>query len=271
MRSCSKSQIGITTLSLFALFLISGCLLTGALQKAPTETLPPNTTPQATRVARLDDETLQRLTLSLEKSIQLKPGDTYTFSVGTMECCVYFKPLAVDVDWSVIPSDGASIDPQTGVFSVDADTPAGSKYTVTGNVLDGRATPSIDVYIYTRETSPLVGTWGEKEQLACDTGQARTPQMAIEELIFKADQTFSVTWMPFEIYKDYWGTYTYDPVSQALSLEIGGGNYVPDDFAGKGKAHIDEQGRLILDGIWLGSRNGETSLKACGHSFVRLR
>ncbi|NQY38722.1 MAG: hypothetical protein HRT80_01345 [Henriciella sp.] len=71
--------------------------------------------------------------------------------------------------------------------------------------------------VYDPDQSPLVGYWRQEEG-TCDE------MTIIRELVFSADGTFSVTWEPFEAYKDYWGTYSYDAESGELSLEIESGN-----------------------------------------------
>jgi hypothetical protein len=216
----------------------------------------------------LDEGTLQDLRLSFDQNVQMQPGETHAFSLGVVECCYIFEPVEASATWSVEPAEGASIDPGTGVFTVDPDTPAGSVFTVSADVENGRRVVSIEVYVFTPEANPFVGHWGEEAQFACDTGEEVPPEEPIRELAFRAEGTFSVTWMPFEIYRDYWGTYEYDLVEGTLDLVVNGGNYVPDDVDGSGSFSFDEQGRLILRDIWLGSPYGGTDPANCGHRFI---
>jgi hypothetical protein len=119
-------------------------------------------------------------------------------------------------------------------------------------------------------TNPLVDIWWREEaQFACGTQQQVAPEHPIGELRFRADGSFDVTWVPFETYRDYWGTYTYDPQRGTLSLTIARGNYVPADVDGNGLFSIDEQGRLILTDMWLGSRRDSKIPANCGHRFTR--
>ena len=99
-------------------------------------------------------------------------------------------------------------------------------------------------------------------------GKEETPARPIQELIFEADGTFSLTWTPFELYKDYWGTYEYDLASRSLALEVKGGNYIPPlIFSNSPRFRIAPDGSLVLENIWLGaSRNGPATLR-CGHRF----
>lgn len=83
--------------------------------------------------------------------------------------------------------------------------------------------------------------------------------------------TPAATWLPFETRKDFWGTYTYDPKTGAFALQPDAQyhNYLPADLKPAGKARIDAQGRLILEGVWLGARPPAAAKAAtpCGHIF----
>jgi hypothetical protein len=216
----------------------------------------------------LDEGTLQDLRLSFDQNVQMQPGETHAFSLGVVECCYIFEPVEASATWSVEPAEGASIDPGTGVFTIDPDTPAGSVFTVSADVENGRRVVSVEVHVFTPAENPFVGYWSEESQFACGTGEEVLPEEPIRELAFRADGTFSVTWMPFEIYRDYWGTYEYDLAEGTLDLVVNGGNYVPDDVDGSGSFSFDEQGRLILGDIWLGSPYGGTDSANCGHRFI---
>jgi hypothetical protein len=217
----------------------------------------------------LDEDTLSRLSLVMGDTLALQPGQTWEFSPGTVECCYVFEPVNACATWSVSPTDGATIDPKTGVFTVDPETPSGAVFTVTADVENGRRLVSADVHVYTPEANPLFGTWGEEAQFTCETGEEVVPEERIGELAFGADGTFSVTWFPFEIYKDYWGTYTFDLNQGTIELTASGGNYVPEGLDGSGSWFIDEEGRLVLRDIWLGAPRGVLGIVNCGHRFSR--
>ena len=99
-------------------------------------------------------------------------------------------------------------------------------------------------------------------------GAERTPESPIYELWFAADHQVRVTWMPFELYVDYWGTYTYDLDTGAFSIDVEGGNYVPTDIDGDGTFSIDADGKLQLHDIWLGTPRDSAVAPACGHLFA---
>jgi len=217
----------------------------------------------------LDEDTLSRLRLTMNSSVEMQPGETHEFSLGVVECCYVFETVDACATWSVEPSEGASIDAETGLFTVEPGTPSGEVYTVTADIENGRRLVSVEVYVYTPEANPLVGLWREEAQLACDTYEDEVPEERIRELRFDADGTLSVTWMPFEIYRDYWGSYQFDSEQGSLHLDIEGGNYVPEDVDGSGSFLIDDQGRLVLRDMWLGAPYGGSGVAHCGHRFTR--
>ena len=65
----------------------------------------------------------------------------------------------------------------------------------------------------------IVGVWHEKS----------TTPGSIGELIFRDDGTFSLAKIPFDVSKDYSGTYTIDPKKKRLHLKITEGTNIPKD------------------------------------------
>ena len=217
----------------------------------------------------LDEDTLSRLSLVMGDTLATQPGETWEFAPGVVECCYVFEPVDACATWSVSPTDGATIDAKTGVFTVDAGTPSGTVFTVTADVENGRRLVSADVHVYTPEANPLFGIWHEEAQFACETDEEVIPEERIGELSFGADGEFSVTWHPFEVYKDYWGTYTFDLSQGTIELTGAEGNYVPEGLDGSGSWFIDDDGRLILKDIWLGAPRDVSGVVNCGHRFTR--
>lgn len=74
------------------------------------------------------------------------------------------------------------------------------------------------------------------------------------ELVIKKDGKFSFTAMPFEVYKDYWGTYSVDKTNHIINFKITGGNNIPKDAKLTNvKYAFDKNGRLILTNFYYGS------------------
>ena len=87
----------------------------------------------------------------------------------------------------------------------------------------------------------------------------------IQEFELHEDGTFTVTWHPFERYKDYWGTYQVDRASGALRLAVTGGNDVPEGLDLDGTLRWSN-GEMVLEGIYLGSKT-KGAPPVCGHRF----
>src|SRR4030042_387964 len=145
----------------------------------------------------LDEDTLNRLSLVMGDTLAMQPGETWEFSPGVVECCYVFEPVDACATWSVSPTEGATIDAETAVSTVDTGTPRGTVFTVTADVENGRRLVSAEAHIYTPEANPLFGTWGEEAQFSCETGEEVVPEERIGELAFGADGEFRVTWHPF--------------------------------------------------------------------------
>jgi hypothetical protein len=174
-------------------------------------------------------------------------------------------PMTVEacVQWSVAPVDGVTID-DSGVLTVAASVPAGTAISVTADVEAGRRVLTRDFEVYVPVAYDILGLWTEVQQLPCDGGAPFTPEPVIGEVVFQNTGEFSVTWTPFEIYYDYWGTFTYDETTGALSLSVDGGNYVPPDIDGEGTATV-MGGQLVLQDMWLGVAQDPVTPVACGH------
>ena len=201
----------------------------------------------------LDAETLNQLSLGWS-NVQLHPGDTYQFSLSILSTFAPAIQVPACVTWNVArEGQGASIN-STGLLKIDPATPAGAKFVVTADIEQGRTQRQIPVFVYTDAAQPLVGFWKQQSKSDCEPGRANPPDDVINEMEFRADGSFSVTWTPFEVYRDYWGNYKFDPVAGSLSLQIERGNYVPDDFRGTGRYNIKDKGTLELIGIYLGHK-----------------
>jgi hypothetical protein len=205
--------------------------------------------------APLDAETLANLVISFEPEISMRPGQTFQFDTSLIECCYFLTPVNACATWSVTPTVGASID-EGGLLTIAGDTPHGATFTVSADVESGRRIVSATVHVYTPEANPLVGLWREAAQFECGSGAEAAPERVINELRFTAAGRFAATWIPFEVYVDYWGS------------SVDGGNYVPPDVDGTGALDVTST-ELRLRDLWLGTPMGSTAPARCGHRFVR--
>jgi hypothetical protein len=117
--------------------------------------------------------------------------------------------------------------------------------------------------------SSLVGTWREKSPTACQTATGDTAAVRLAELVFKANGEFSVTWMPFETYKDYWGTYRFDPATRILVLKVDGGNYTPADARLRGPVHLAGDGTFEVSDMIFGTPHNGPHVSTCPLVFTR--
>lgn len=192
-----------------------------------------------------------------QPSVAVAPGGTHDFDLWLRECCYTLEPVEVCAEWSLDPTDGATLD-QDGVLKVDAATAVGTTYTITADIEDGRRIMTIDAVVTTPTANPLLGNWHEAAQIPCDGGPEIAPAQPIGELAFFAGGEINVTWTPFEVYVDYWGHYELDLDAGTLTFGGIGGNYVPTDIDGEGRLELKD-GDLLLEDMWLGSPQGATT------------
>ena len=113
--------------------------------------------------------------------------------------------------------------------------------------------------VVARDAVVLTGSWSQQASEGCPGLEP------VRELEFSPDR-FSVTFMPFESYKDYWGSYSFDPATGVLRLTVVNGNSVPPGLDLEGTARI-ENGRLILEDMFLGDRAGRVPEGSCRYRF----
>lgn len=218
----------------------------------------------------LDEITLNKLTINPARSeVDLQPGQAFQFRLIAFEFCYSFQPVTARVVWSVEPAKAAWIDANLGGLVVEKATPHDTVFTVKANVEDGRRVLSTKVRVFTREGNPLAGMWRQEGTETARSNQVSRPFEYIEALLFRADGTFSVTWMPFECYTDYWGIYSFNKETGRLNLGVQGGNYVPHNVDGDGEVVFHGSDRLTLKGICLGSYRDGPKGPNCDLSFKR--
>jgi len=159
-----------------------------------------------------------------------------------------------------------------GIVQFDADglsvrvadnAPASALITITGRL--GDQPLEAQIRVVRPEEAPLRGTW-RQTSATCPDGVVPTP---INELVFDAAQRFSVTWIPFESYRDYWGTYRFDAADKSFSAEVEGDNQRPANLDLSGTASVSGD-ELILEDIWLGDPSQiAAAASRCSYRFVR--
>lgn len=216
--------------------------------------------------------------------VSLRPGDVFQFQIGRYVCCGPNQEVvtSIAVRWT-IPSwiQNARIDEHSGKLTIDASAPDGVRFPVIASINNGETILTRDVFVYLPERHPLAGGWDEIAEIDCTSGSERpfVENNHIRSLVFDPNGSFQVTWFPFEVYKDYWGHYTYDAATQTLTMEIEGGNFFPKSIRLSGRAAIDELGlddvyclrrrELRLEHIWLGQKVKAEA--GCGMVFGAYR
>ena len=200
---------------------------------------------------------------------ELRPGAVDTVQVYASAHPGAYSPLPEGCrpEWSLPDGGPASVDARLGVLRVAPDAPDGAAFPLLARVA-GREVRTT-VRVVDPALSPLVGTWTQVGRTACGAAGAESaPADTVRELRFGRDGRFGVTWLPFERYTDYWGTYTHDAATGRLVLEVEGGNFVPDDLDLDGRAEVQAAGVLRLAEMWLGSRT-PGGAPSCGLRFRR--
>jgi len=145
-------------------------------------------------------------------------------------------------------------------------------------VISGVATPGRDVEIAgtlgdrtvrTRfriapaEGPVLTGFWSQ-ESVDC---HGPVPGEPLRELRFNSDGSFGVTFVPFEVRQDYWGPVEFDPVAGRIGFVVERGNTVPADLMLKGRARVENDNQLLIDGVYFGGLDVPPPAGGCSYVF----
>ena len=222
----------------------------------------------------LDPSTLLAATLEFG-SLDLEPGATHVLRLYRWQCCVYPVLVTADVRFYTDPADFVTLEEGLGRLVVSPNAPSDSSFRVYADIEHGRRLISADVHIVSPATNPLLGRWSQIAEVPCDgTFDRPVFQDPLSELIFSGDHKFSVTWHPFEVYSDYWGTYAFGFLPGRITFAIDRGNYVPPAFRGDGSYTITDNGGnpvLRITGMTFGRYSGDHSAPNCGAVFTRAR
>jgi hypothetical protein len=225
------------------------------------------------------DDPEARIVIGDGHPIALRPGATATLHVVCTQFGFMESPVSVPVTWTFETNKGlGALDAKTGALALDASARPGTRAKVIAElkVRGTRQRLQSEVVVIDPAPQPWTGMWQESARLACDgNGKAGGPDSTpadkaplMRELVLKEDGSFTVTWFPFERYKDYWGTYTVDRESGAVTFTVTGGNSVPPPGADlSGTLRIEPGVGLVLSDLYLGAPSGSTPPHACGHRF----
>lgn len=165
-------------------------------------------------------------------------------------------PLRCTADWSVAGPARLSAD-RTSVV-IEADAAPGAVVTV--GFRHGTERIERRMEVIARDAVVLTGRRGQRSVEGCEGAEP------VRELEFIEGNRFAVTFMPFETYRDYWGSYSFDPATGRLSMQAEGGNFVPPGLDLEGQAELAE-GRLVLRDFYFGSRHAAPPARSCTYIF----
>ena len=116
--------------------------------------------------------------------------------------------------------------------------------------------------------TPLDGYW-RQVSVVCPDG--RTPTDPVQELDFGDAALYSVTFVPFETYKDYWGQARFDLEAGTIAFTSEGGNFKPPGLDLNGTVAL-EGGRLKIGDVWFGDRTpgAPPPSTGCAYLFERF-
>lgn len=164
---------------------------------------------------------------------------------------------SVDPRYAVIKDDKLTIKPGT---------PDGIELTVIGEIRtsQGKRTVEGKLFVIDMAMHPTAGNW-RQSAIVCPGGVTGSP---LNELIFNARGEFKATWQPFETYIDYWGDYSFDPATGAITLKPTGGNRVPGDATLSGTVAVTGA-EMRTKGLSFGQPNGPALSADCEITFKR--
>jgi hypothetical protein len=183
----------------------------------------------------------------------VRPGDTREFSMlwRRPEAARRIPPQCAD-EMLAVPADVISLNDERTAFRISEDARPGQTVAILALVEGRQIYETIE--ITGTQAIVLDGRYREQDNPGCPG------RWTIGELHFEPGNRFSVTWQPFEAYKDYWGTYRFDSQSGAIELEATGGSHIPDGLDLSGQLRLEGEDRLVFDAMDFGiARNQSES------------
>jgi hypothetical protein len=119
----------------------------------------------------------------------------------------------------------------------------------------------------------LTGAYVETQWLDCSGVRAETPSDPIASLLFYGGDEFELTFQSHEgLFRDYWGTATYDPGTGQLRMTATGGANRLTNTDLDGMVVQLPDGTFEFRDMWLGTSGDDPALAAahCGHVLRRL-
>jgi hypothetical protein len=171
-------------------------------------------------------------------------------------------PAELLTGWKATPAGQVNLARDGSKLTVLPTAMPGTDVTISASFCGKRDITRI-IRIVGKDEPVLTGAWREQSK-AC-TGE--TPQDPVNELEFKDTGDFSITYFPFESYRDYWGKAEFDAKSGALAMTTTGGNRVPGSADLSGTVTLKDGKTLILEGFFLSQP--QTTGGVCTYTFAK--
>ena len=194
----------------------------------------------------------------------IQPGQQRDYDLYADRCCYTARPISACETWRITPAvEGVTVD-ANGLVAVDPTVPPGTTINLFADFGDGSGrVAEATVEVYSSEAHPAQGVFQESSYVSCEDGREYDSRN-IEEVKF-CGSSFSVSYMSFEVARDYWGRWTYDANSGVIKMNA---LFTPDELDLEGTLQFDGD-EIVLRDMWLGKSVFATEpTLACGH---RLR
>jgi hypothetical protein len=169
------------------------------------------------------------------------------------------EPLDCTSEWQVSDPALGRISDDRLTLKIAEDARPGAELII--SYLGGGKPVRRSVRIVGKDEKVLTGIRGQRSVETCAV------PAKIGEIEFTENGQFSVTFQPFETYRDYWGTYRFDPATGAVAMKLEGGNYRPDGLDLEGTAAFAADGALVLEDLYLGQPSGVPGSGPCRYIF----
>jgi len=213
------------------------------------------------------DDPEARVTIGGGGRAAVRPGGVGQLVLSCERCCWVPQNAGAKVKWSLQPASAGKV-AADGHFTLRADLASGTRLKAIGEVASGaHRRVEMEIVVIDSAPQPWAGVWREAERVPC-AGAKPAAAPLIQEFALLEDGTFTVTWHPFERYKDYWGTYTVDRKTNVIRFTVDGGNFVPKGLDLAGTISFPTTGQMLLGDLYLGAPSDATGIAAaCGHRF----
>lgn len=174
-----------------------------------------------------------------------------------------FSPVPFNCasDWQVRPPEHASVDPIAGTLSIQKSAPRGAIINI--SYVAAARTWETQVKIVGHDETVVFGKWSERVEGNCAVSHL------IKEFELLPSGTFSVTYEPFETYRDFWGEYVFEQDTGALRMTVTGGNRRPTASSLTAHARLSASGALVIDQMFK-TDTVPVSAQTCERGFAPI-